>query len=237
MGILNKVKLLISIKLGKVDSAHQWLMNRAYDTWEPEEDYTEFLERLDTLHRDAVVLGNLNYQVENGGWMQWYLNGYIDGLSYIHDALDRFEKFSEKASDLASKLRDMLEEVEEECKLYLKIHKFQSYSDFDELESLVANEGYEEIPTIGDIENEIQEGDIEEIIDHLGIREFVDMGCIRQAKSVKEVAEEIKCAIVWRCSMDLLDSIRENLDMLSSRYYEFNDEFLGEIEKWLRSRI
>ena len=232
MGFLNKVKLLISVKLGKVDSTHQWLMNRAYDTWEPEEDYTEFLERLDSLHRDAVVLGNLNYQVENGGWIQWYLNGYINGLPYIYDALDRFEGFSEKASELAFELRDVLKEVEEECELYEKVQRFQTYGDYEGLERLVDIEGFE-IPTVDEIEDLGLEG----VIDHFGIKEFGDMAYVRQIKDKREVIEKIRRAIVWKYSIDLLDFIRENLDMLSDAYYKFNDELLEEIERWLCSRI
>lgn len=58
---------------------HQSLMDEAYALWrtsEPRWLYEEFLANLDPLHRAAVMLGNMNYQVENGGWGQWTDNKY-----------------------------------------------------------------------------------------------------------------------------------------------------------------
>lgn len=58
---------------------HQELMNRAYEEYQKHEEWDEyqFIDSLEgTASRDAVILGNLNYQVENGGWDQWWENGY-----------------------------------------------------------------------------------------------------------------------------------------------------------------
>jgi len=60
---------------------HQDLMDSAYDLYQkPEnENWTaeEFIQNLPSqAHKDAVILGNLNYQVENGGFSQWWGNGY-----------------------------------------------------------------------------------------------------------------------------------------------------------------
>lgn len=63
------------------ESVHQTLMNQAYDKWSGEWKglpYSQFIERLSHVQRLAVLTGNLNYQVENGGWDQWFLNGYGD---------------------------------------------------------------------------------------------------------------------------------------------------------------
>ena len=54
-------------------SFHQHLMKEAYDLWSQHNwSYEEFLENirrnLSQLHHDAVIIGNLNYQVTNGGW-------------------------------------------------------------------------------------------------------------------------------------------------------------------------
>jgi len=57
---------------------HQDLMNEAYEIWQKNNwSDKEFIEKLEgTIHKYAVILGNLNYQVENGGWDQWWSNGY-----------------------------------------------------------------------------------------------------------------------------------------------------------------
>ncbi len=57
------------------------LVNKAYTRWQKGGDLEEvsseeFLDELDPLTRKAVILGNLNYQVGNGGFVQWVDNGY-----------------------------------------------------------------------------------------------------------------------------------------------------------------
>jgi hypothetical protein len=61
----------------------QWqeLMDKAYNRWQEGGDlhrrpYREFIDELIPLQRKAVLLGNLNYQVNNGGFSQWIMNGY-----------------------------------------------------------------------------------------------------------------------------------------------------------------
>lgn len=58
---------------------HQDLMDDAYKLWRtqfPEQGYDYFFNELTPLLRKAVALGNLNYQVGNGGFFQWADNGY-----------------------------------------------------------------------------------------------------------------------------------------------------------------
>jgi hypothetical protein len=56
----------------------QGLMDSAYDKWEKGMNKADFLESLDSPEAEAVVLGNLNYQVQNGGFYQWIDNGYAE---------------------------------------------------------------------------------------------------------------------------------------------------------------
>jgi hypothetical protein len=55
-------------------------MSTAYERWTGGDlkgkAYEGFLYGLTSEQRKAVVLGNFNYQVENGGFMQWVDNGY-----------------------------------------------------------------------------------------------------------------------------------------------------------------
>lgn len=66
-------------------SLHQDLMNEAYELWnnQPSLDYEQFLEMLNNKQRAAVVLGNFNYQVENGGFYQYHDNKYYTGIKYL----------------------------------------------------------------------------------------------------------------------------------------------------------
>lgn len=56
----------------------QATMDRAYDRWQANQGMTQqaFWDQLDADERIAVFCGNLNYQVENGGFAQWFDNGY-----------------------------------------------------------------------------------------------------------------------------------------------------------------
>lgn len=60
------------------ESALQEAMNSAYAIWKENEGWNleDFYFNLPPLERRAVALGNLNYQVENGGFTQWVFNGY-----------------------------------------------------------------------------------------------------------------------------------------------------------------
>jgi hypothetical protein len=58
---------------------HEVLIEEAYALWQ-KNDWTkaQFFDHLDYTHRIAVALGNLNGQVNNGGFSQWIFNGYKD---------------------------------------------------------------------------------------------------------------------------------------------------------------
>lgn len=56
----------------------QATMDGAYNRWQNSKGMTkqEFWDQLNADERIAVFCGNLNYQVENGGFSQWLDNGY-----------------------------------------------------------------------------------------------------------------------------------------------------------------
>ena len=66
------------MELKQEKSVHQQLMDEAYDKWRNNKnwDYNEFVGELDIKHALAVLTGDLNYQVKNGGFSQWYFNDY-----------------------------------------------------------------------------------------------------------------------------------------------------------------
>jgi len=73
----------------------QGLMDQAYAKWQADGkkwSYRQFLANLDAVERKAVILGNFNYQVCNGGLQQYIDNGYASGsgrdLLEILDEID-----------------------------------------------------------------------------------------------------------------------------------------------------
>ena len=94
------------------EDAHQKLMNNAYDLINRDgeikshSDMIKYLsdnKKYDML--DAVLIGNMNYQVENGGWEQWVSNGYCIHFPLLVDALNRVD------SPNTIKVLDMLDTV------------------------------------------------------------------------------------------------------------------------------
>ena len=84
---------------------HQQLMNEAYES---DCNSPTFLQDLDDVHRYAVVLGNMNYQVENGGWEQWVYNGYCTAYPILMEALEIMD------TENAKKIIKMVERVGED---------------------------------------------------------------------------------------------------------------------------
>ena len=64
----------------------QTAMNVAYERWQYGNlsgyNQRDFYMNLTDVERAACLLGNLNYQVENGGWAQWWGNGYASASSF-----------------------------------------------------------------------------------------------------------------------------------------------------------
>lgn len=85
---------------------HQKLMNEAYDVFgdHPELTHEEFFNGLDNIHKIAVVTGNFNYQVCNGGFMQWHRNQYSKQFDFLSNVLDEMDTASSlRALRLAEK--------------------------------------------------------------------------------------------------------------------------------------
>ena len=86
---------------------HQTLMHKAYKRWNDKEveSHKEMRATSTVAELTAVVLGNLNYQVENGGFKQWVSNGYCTAYQSVIEALTNIDT---KAS---LKVKAMVEEV------------------------------------------------------------------------------------------------------------------------------
>ncbi len=72
----------------KVDNVWQFVMDRAYEKFDDGISREEFINRLSEYEKVAVIFGNFNYQVENGGLLQWADNGYKNDLNYLEKFVD-----------------------------------------------------------------------------------------------------------------------------------------------------
>src|SRR5690606_25366692 len=87
---------------------HQALMNIAYDFWRETDTFANFdllEEKYGAITKFAVMTGNFNYQVCNGGIIQYYDNGYGDegrsGCFSKHDPeMPRFLEFKSLVEQL-----------------------------------------------------------------------------------------------------------------------------------------
>jgi hypothetical protein len=120
------------------ESIHQNLMEEAYKKWDDNDEikkYLDFLDRvlkdLGEIHYQAVITGNLNYQVENGGFSQWDFNGYS---CCLNDLIQFFEesfldnKIITKILNLLYECRDVVEWVDDG---FMEIEKISyEYKEF-----------------------------------------------------------------------------------------------------------
>ena len=88
----------------------QAVMDKAYEKWDEESSFLEFHKKLNGYDGIAVALGTLNYQVENGGFMQWYGNEYVDKdvISLIQLALTNI---SLPQNNAVKKMRSIISEI------------------------------------------------------------------------------------------------------------------------------
>lgn len=105
------------------ESVHQILMDESYKLWDKEgfnrlcyEDFlVEVVQNFGDLHFQAVITGNFNYQVENGGFSQWHDNEYSitckDLISFLEN---NFEEniIIKKVVDLLIEVEEVLEWIE-----------------------------------------------------------------------------------------------------------------------------
>ena len=90
-------------------------MTNAYDNWGKNTSREEFLSDLTPYEKLAVIFGNFNYQVQNGGFFQWVFNNYdsdIDDLEEFiencdFDKKDVFERMFENYRCIKASLDDL----------------------------------------------------------------------------------------------------------------------------------
>ncbi|MCL2078738.1 MAG: antirestriction protein ArdA [Oscillospiraceae bacterium] len=87
----------------------QSLMDEFYSEWQKEENKGksrwDVLSGFSEAHQIAVVFGNFNYQVGNGGISQWVYNGYF------HDDAEKFTEYLETGAKFDERCRTILDKV------------------------------------------------------------------------------------------------------------------------------
>ncbi|MGI6153850.1 MAG: DMP19 family protein [Christensenellaceae bacterium] len=87
----------------------QALMDEVYSEWQKEENKSkgkwDILNGFSEAHQIAVVFGNFNYQVENGGIEQWIYNGYF------HEDAEKLAEYLETGAKLDERCQAILDSV------------------------------------------------------------------------------------------------------------------------------
>lgn len=143
-----------SKKKAKKKDIHQDLMDSSYAVWQAHKEWSkeDFWRSMNYQCKVAVSLGNLNYQVCNGGFEQWKFNGYaethlgflmnllcnLDSKKYplltrIGEMLEKSDPIFDEIDELESHRRDGFDNDEEEDDFnddieyqYNKLDKFDS---------------------------------------------------------------------------------------------------------------
>jgi len=224
---------------------HQQLMNEAYDKWSSNKEwnYSDFVSNLDDLHRKAVLIGNMNYQVENGGWEQWYYNRYAE---YADEVFKILEDFAKDYPDIGGKVLNIFEEAIEV--LFGEDRHSPSFELVEKLWNDYYNGNVDIISKLYDInlvdfrdEREAMETFLEE-----HEMEYEDEnGEIRTIEDPDECEQNNECYEEFeRWLSDILKSaieeednyVRQILDRLSNQYYQINEEFLNKFDEWLKKQ-
>ena len=218
------------------EGIHEKLMDETYLKWADHANWTydELIDSLPKIERVAVLLGNLNYQVENGGFYQWHFNLYGKWADEIISILDDMKL------SLSKQFHDVLDTVQ-----HLIEQSKQYYNEIKELENLRENYSFEECVRVLRDEYGQQhlrtEDDIEDVLDmalgliedQLGIRP----DSLPTNDFLECVIEAYDDQIVGKTIGDLLREARNNLFNLDKSYYEINNMFLIACEIYLRNLI
>lgn len=109
-----KVKQILDIiesnRKGTAMGTWQKLVDKAYKTWNSNQTYWQFIKNLTDKEKTAVILANLNYQIENGGLSQWLDNKY-----YKPEVLEEIDKIGTDISkQLSRRLKALVATLEDD---------------------------------------------------------------------------------------------------------------------------
>jgi hypothetical protein len=118
----------------------QALINNSYDKWANNKkmSYVEFLDSLEDVARKAIELKNLNYQVENGGFEQWFGNGYVESdMDGVIETLKNsiITEAGKKALEILNEASNSIEFYEGVKEQYHRVSRYAENNLLDEFQS------------------------------------------------------------------------------------------------------
>lgn len=79
----------------------QEIMTNAYSRWDSSQwTQKQFWAQLSNIEKSIVFIGNLNYQVENGGFLQWHSNEYSKCYDELMPRLNNIGDFGQAIAKL-----------------------------------------------------------------------------------------------------------------------------------------
>jgi hypothetical protein len=106
----------------------QALVDEVYNEWQTGENKHkgkwDILNGFSAAHQIAVVFGNFNFQVENGGLDQWISNGYF------RDDAEKLIEYLETSAELDNRCRTILDEIYklDQCAREMECDRYGNYS-------------------------------------------------------------------------------------------------------------
>lgn len=133
--------MILSGKEAPEIDVHQSLMDSAYKKYQANETwgYNEFITSLDYKEKVAVLTGNLNYQVGNGGFVQWHNNGYSSEADQLIIILEKYKNGHPaivKALQLVQEAMDTIKNVESAHQQYGRRYDWDDEEEEDTHETL-----------------------------------------------------------------------------------------------------
>jgi hypothetical protein len=107
-------------------------MDEVYGEWQKEDNMGkskwEVLDGFSEAHKIAVVFGNFNYQVENGGLNQWIYNGYFrDDAKKLIEYLEVGVGFDERFQTVLDTVYKL-----DQCAQETECDRYGCYRDLDD---------------------------------------------------------------------------------------------------------
>ena len=212
-------------------SIHQEIMDKAYEKWHENKDwnYYDFISNISEVERIAVLLGNMNYQIENGGLLQFFENGFLgyvdDIISYLFEVRDSLVKDEHK--DVIDNVVDILETARD------------IYTKKKELER-AWNEDYDEYALAQLLELRYTRDDIEQelidSVDRITIKLELD-NAEDYYRYTEDLIENIYNDYVAKHYKLVMDDYLNMLDAQTRKYYQIENKFLLLVERFLRNKL
>ena len=132
-------------------SRQQAHMNRAYARWRDGGELAgksqeDFIGALKDPEKLAVEFGNLNYQVCNGGYLQWITNGYADvAINDLLEYCDEYQGEYPTLRRLREQLRELVDAYEDAPGRYDSIDDWVSHDSASEIEDAIYDQNWSKL--------------------------------------------------------------------------------------------